>query len=1042
MILTDFAVKFRNAVLVFMLVITLLGVLSYARLPREGAPDITIPYVFVTALYEGTAPQEMENLVAIPIEKKLADLEQVKQIKATVVEGVALLVVEFLPSQDIDTALQKVKNKIDLARPDLPADLDEPAVDVINFSTAWPICMIALAGDTEISRLRHLAENLQDRFEALPGVKEAQIFGTREREIRIEVDLTRLTRSALPMGALLAAIAKENSNISAGNLEIRDGKFQVRIPGEFNLAANIRDIVVAAPGGKPIYLRDVAEVVDTYKDLTSISRLNGSPCVSLHVKKRSGENTVQLVKQVRAILDQFPLPPGIRPVVTLDQSVDIELQVMDLENNIFAGFVLVFLVLLVCMGGRASLFVGLSIPLSMLMSFMVLDAMGITLNMIVLFSLVLALGMLVDNAIVVTENIYRHRSLGESRIQAATAGASEVAWPVITSTLTTIVAFWPLLHWPSIIGQFMSYLPKTLIITLTASLLVGIMINPALASLFMRMPTRKHQHDQDGEIISHHPFITAYERTLRAALRNRGLLITCFALLLIVSVLAYAKLGKGLELFPDVQPRRATVAIQFPQGTSIEKTDDAVRQVEKIASQERDVEFFLANVGYMPDMDGGGKNGTQVASLEIEFVPIAKRTTSSMRIVEQLRQRIGRIPGADIVVDRERMGPPPQPPVSLEIAGTDFAVLSRLATAVRASVANIDGLVDLKDNFEEALPEVQFRVNRQKAALFGLNTAAIGDFLRTSIYGASTSKFRAGEDEYDITVRLPLADRSAADLFATLFIPTGDGRSIPLSSLGDVVYTAGQGEIKRKNQKRVITIVGDIQHRSIDAILADVRNKVAAIQLPPGYSITYSGENADMKESGAFLTSAFGLALALIAIILVIQFNSAAQTLIIMASVLLSLIGVMWGLILCGMRFSIIMTGLGVISLAGVVVNNAIVLLDCVNKQRAAGLDTNEAIVAAGRLRLRPVLLTAVTTVLGLIPMAAGWSLEIHPFWPPWKWRFVAGAESSSWWAPMAVAVSFGLTVATILTLIVVPVLYSLVDALARRVRRLVPADD
>ena len=1028
---TNYAIKFRTAVIIFSITAVILGTSAYLHMPREGAPDITIPFVNVTAVYEGVAPSEIENLVTIPLEKRFNDLENVKQIRSQSAEGVAAISIEFLPRQDIDMAQQKVKGKIDLARPDLPRDLKEPVVQAINFSTDIPVITFAFSGDPDAERIKRLAVDLKDRIEKISGVREATVFGTREREIRVEVDPARLSAYSLPLAEVTRAIAQENSTVSAGNLEMAGGKFQVRVPGEFALAAELKNLVVAARGGQPVYLTDVATVADTYKDLTSISRINGEPCVSMQVKKRSGENTAALIRQVKKVVDGFRMPPGIRTTVTMDQSNDITSMVQELENNIFAGFVLVVVVILVFLGWRNSLFVGLAIPLSMLISFVVLQAMGMTLNMIVLFALVLAVGMLVDDAIVITENIYRNRSLGLSRLEAAQRGAAEVAWPVITSTLTNVVVFWPLLYWPSIVGQFLSFLPKTIIITLLASLFVGIVVNPAICSLFIHGAKRGRRARRDDGVADNR-FLRGYERLVRGALAHRGLTMGFGLLMLVFTIQFYARYNRGLEYFPETPPRNATIAVKYPQGTPIERTDATLRMLEQKLHKYGDVKFFLTNVGAISRMDGSSSVGTHVGSISIEFVPIDRRKEDSMKLVERMRADAGVVPGAEITVDKSQEGPPPKPPISIELSGDDFDRLSELSAEIRRAVQDVPGLVDVKDDFEGALPELQFRVDRQRAARLGLDTDTVGRFLRTSIYGLESSKFRAGEDEYDITVRLPERERRSADLLERLFIPTPQGATVPLSSLGRAVYTAGRGDISRKNQKRVITITGDKQGRSIDAVLGDVRKKVEALRLPAEFGVEYTGENQEMNESNAFLMRALGLALAAIAVILVLEFNSAVLPGIILISVLLSMIGVLWGLLICEMRFSVIMTFLGVISLAGIVVKNSIVLIDCIQQRRKEGMDADEAAVAAGRLRLRPVLLTASTMVLGLIPMAVGWVVEIHT----WPWKFVAGAESSTWWAPMAVAVIFGLTVATVLTLVQVPVMYSLCESVAGFFRR------
>jgi len=1035
MILSDYAIKFRTAVFVFIVVLVIIGGAAYMRLPREGAPDITIPYVFVTALYEGTAPEEIEKLITVPLEKEINDVENVKEIRSTSAENVCSITVEFVAGENIDLALQRVKDKVDLAKPDLPDDLDEPIVQAFNFSSDFPVFVFALSGDVEPLRLKKIVEALQDQIEQVAGVKEAVVSGTREREIRVEIDLPRLIAYGIPLPQVMQRVAQENSTVSAGNLEMRGNKFQVRVPGEFALASEIENILLAEINGRPVYLSDVATVRDTFKDVESISRINGRPSVSLSVKKRSGENTVALISRIKAVLDDFNLAPDIRMSVVLDESDYIYMMLHELENNIVTGFLLVIAVLLVFMGGRNSLFVALAIPFSMLTAFTLLAMHGSTLNMIVLFGLVLAVGMLVDNAIVIVENIYRHRTMGLSRIDAAREGASEVAWPVVTSTLTTLAAFSPLLFWPDIIGQFMSYLPRTLITVLSASLFVALVINPAVCSALITAGNRKSA----GGRARPHRFVEGYERLLRGALRHRVPILLLGFAVLVLTVQIYGRFGKGFELFPEVEPRNATIQIKFPQGTGIERTDAALRPIEQKLLKYRDIEFFLTTVGAGSGLDwSGGQSGTHYGQILVEFLDFNKRETPSGELVDRIRKDVGSIPGAEVKVEKQREGPPVGAPVSIEVSGEDFETLARLSSEIVRTIETVPGLVDLEDDLEQALPEIQFAVDRHRAAMLGLDTDTIGLFLRTAIYGLETSKFRADEDEWDITLRLPPEQRDSMKLLDQIYIPVAGGARVPLSSVGKVVYTGGRGSINRKNQKRVITISGNNQGRGVDKIIEDdIRPRLSKMNLPRGYAIDYAGDTKEMRESGAFLGRAFAIAIALILVILVIQFNSALLPLIIICSVLLSLVGVMWGLLICRMRFGVIMTGVGVISLAGIVVNNAIVLVDCIRQREKQGMSIREAVIDGGRTRLRPVLLTAVTTILGLIPMAVGYSLQIHD-WPP---RLEAGAESSQWWAPMAVAVIFGLGVATVLTLVLVPVMYDLAESVAAWFRRFAPRD-
>ncbi|TFG81824.1 MAG: efflux RND transporter permease subunit [Chromatiales bacterium] len=789
--------------------------------------------------------------------------------------------------------------------------------------------------------------------------------------------------------------------------------------------------MLAERGGQSIFLRDVATVSDAYKDIESLSRLNGTPCVSLSVKKRSGENSVALIDEIKDILARFNLPAGVAMTVVMDQSDYVSMMIGELENNIASGFLLVVAVLLVFMGARNSIFVGLAIPFSMLVAFTAMAMMGFSLNMIVLFSLVLSVGMLVDNAIVIVENTYRIHNEGVSRMEAARRGAAEVAWPVITSTLTTLAAFAPLLFWPDIMGQFMGFMPRTLIVTLTASLFVAIVVNPAVCSAFIKRGGGAARGD--GQPRRSHPILTYYERFLRAAIAHRWAVVLIAVCGLVVTVQIYARHGRGIELFPDTDPRNATIDVRLPQGASIERTDAIMRTIEAKLPKYGDIKFFLTTVGGTVGTHMAQTSGTHMGQIYIEFKEMSLRSTNSTELVAVIRKDVGVMPGAEIKVDKQEEGPPTGAPVSIEVSGDDFDTLSEATARIVRAIETTPGLVDLQDDFEEALPELRVTVDRQRAALFGLDTAGVGNFLRTAIYGSESSKFRADEDEFDITVRLPLDQRDTADVLSALQIPVPGGGSVPLTTVATVTYEGGLGAITRQNQKRVITISGNNQGRGVDKILEDIRPRVDKVSLPRGYSVSYAGENKDMIESGAFLKRAFLIALGLILTVLVLQFNSVVLPVIIVTSVILSIAGVLWGLLICGMRFGVIMTGLGVISLAGIVVNNAIVLVDCIRQREEEGLSLVDAAVAAGRLRLRPVLLTALTTVLGLIPMAVGYSLEIHT-WPP---RIVAGAESSSWWAPMAVAVIFGLSVATVLTLVLIPVMYTIAGhARARLARR------
>ena len=1032
MIVSDYAIRFRAAVFLFVAILAGAGLYAYTRLPREENPDITLPNVYVNAFYEAVAPAEMERLVTLPLERRLAGLDHVKTMISLSEEGRSTILIEFEAGQDIDTARQQVRNQTDLARPDLPADMDDPVVTVINFASGIPILTLALASEADMPRLRFLAERLQEAIEAVPGVNEAELSGVREREIRVEIDPLRSAAYGIAPGLVLERIAAENIAVPAGHLEGENGKVHLRVPGELGQATDLRDLPMAEFDGRLVHLRDIAETTDTFKDATLVARFNGRPCAYLAVTKRTGENSVRVIADIKALLEGFPLPQDAEIAVVRDDSEGVATMLYELENALLSGFVIVVLVLMIFLGLRNSLHVALGIPLSMLIAFALMHGFGISLSMVSLFSLIMAVGMVVDNDLVVVENIYRLRSEGLSRLEAARQGAGEVAWPIVTSALTTCLAFSPLLFWPGMVGQFMAFMPKTLILVLAASLFVSIAVHPALCSLSMHAGRRPNP---DGG-----RFTRGYLAALRAALDHRMAVVLLGIGLLAVTVHLYGRYGKGVDLFPDVEPNNAYLEVKFPQGTALEHTDRAVREIERMLLDSPDVAFCQALVGEgLPGADLMGlPRASHLATLYIRFVPHERRQARAESVVRSARERAARMPGAETRANLQERGPPQDAPVAIELTGPDFDMLNDLAATVQSHIETVHGLIDVQNDAEAALSEIRFVVDRERASVFGLDTRAIGGLLRTAVFGTANTTFRLDEDEYDITVRFPADTRETVALLDTLYVPVPGRGAVPLASLGRYEYAGGQGGIRRKDRRRVVTVTGNTEGRGADAVIGDVRERLRDLALPPGYSADIKGMDAEMREAGGFLLRALAIALGLILVILVIQFNSVLLPGVILMSVALSLIGVLWGLLLCGMRFSMIMVGVGIITLAGIVVDNAIVLVHGIRNQREAGQSSRVAILATCRLRMRPVLLTAATTALGLTPLAAGYSLDAH-VWPP---RLVIGGEIGDWWAPLAVTVIFGLLFATLLTLVFVPVMVSLLDSFVRRMNRWLAEED
>jgi len=1023
MIVTDTSIRNRTTVAVLGLIIILMGGYSYLSLPREAFPDIPIPQILISTSYEGVSPEDIETSVTMKIEKELNSIRGVKEIRSSSAEGLSMIDVEFNPDVPTEVALQRVRDRVDIAKGELPFDAEEPIISEINFAE-FPIMLISISGDISPVQFKEIADTLQDTLETVPGVLKVNVMGTLEPEIRLEFDPERLAMYNLTIPEILALIPSENVNISAGGLETEGTKFNIRIPAELVTAEDVDHLLLTVRKDKPIYLADVATVRATFKDRTSYSRHNETSNVTLSVQKRVGANVVHISDYIKVIIDKAKqqAPGSIEFDITFDMSKYIRNIVADLENNIMAALILVSFVLLLFLGWRSATIVAMIIPLSMLITFFLIQLLGFTLNMIVLFSLVLVLGMLVDNAIVIVENIYRHTQLGYGRIEAAILGAREVAWPITTSTLTTVCAFLPLMFWPGIMGDFMKYLPITLTLGLLSSLFVALVFSPTICSVWSRRSAEKRQRKNW--------FINGYRRLQKTALEHPPLTLFLAVCLLVAMVSLYAKTGKGSEFFPEGDPERAMINVRAPQGTNIHETNRIVEIIEeRIKPYQKYIKHVVTNVGSaggsLDIMSSSG--GPHLANITITFYDFVDRERPSMEIIANIRNDIADIAGAEIKVEREEEGPPTGAPITVRVIGEDFKMLEQLSDKAKNMIAKVPNVVNLRSDLEATRPELAFIVNRRNAMLLGVNTATVGNFLKMAIFGSKVGTYRRYDDEYDITVRLPFERRVNIDELPQLRIPNTYGESVPLSALGRLEYRGGFGTINHVDQKRVVTLTADTEGRLSSEVLKDVQNQLASLELPSGCEITYAGEKQEQDEAQAFLSKAFGIAILLVTLVLVIQFNSMMVPFIIMTTVVLSLIGALTGLLVCDLPFGIIMSGIGVISLAGVVVNNAIVLLAYTRQLQQRGMDLVSAASEAGVTRLRPVLLTAVTTIIGLIPMAVGVSYDFHSL------SWATKSESSQWWVNMCVVVIFGLGFATILTLVVVPSLYVMLSRFSAR---------
>ena len=1044
--MTKFAIDHAVSVYVLIFAIFVGGFFAYSQMPREAAPDIAIPVVIVSTPYFGVSPADIETLITQPMEREFQGLRDLDEMTSTSAESVSLITLEFDPDVDIEDALQRVRSDIDRVQPDLPADADDPEIIEINASD-WPILVANISGDMDPYRLQQLAEEMEEDIEALGGVLEANISGDIQREIEVQVDPEALYHHGVSVNEVIGAIQSENVNLPGGSIDIGALSYIVRVAGEFDTIDPMRHILVTEIDGDPIYLRDLATVTDTFEDRETYSRLTTfhenadgevvpvtRPNISLAIVKRAGDNIIGVADEVKEIIADYEARTDGNVEINIinDMSEGIENTVHDLENNLITGMILVFLVLFLFMGGvRNALFVAISVPLSMLLSILVLSFMGITLNMVVLFALLLALGMLVDNAVVVVENIYRFASTGMPVDEAALKGTTEVGWAIIAATFTTVGAFFPMLFWPGIMGEFMGYLPLTVVITLLSSLFVALVINPTLCATLMKVDEDAELNDEEVPDIW---IYRIYRQHLGWAIDHRIIVTFLTIAVLVGTFMAYGKLNHGVEFFPVTTPEQFNIELTLPDGTNLDETNRILDQMQPPLSTEADlIRAWITDAGTQGGGQvGGGGNAEHYGQITVDLEAIEDQVSNPFAFMDFLRGEYAAIPDAEVVIEAQDMGPPTGDPVSIEVAGDELETLASISEEIRSRIRAIPGIMDLADDLELTRPELHVDIDRQRAAMAGLSTESVAQTVRTAIAGTEASVFREDDDEYDIVVRLTEDSRDTPEAIERLTIVNEDGAHIPLAEVATVEVRGGSGSIRRKDRERVVTVSANVAEGYLPPVLLEeVQAELDDLELPPGYELRYAGEQEDMEDAADFLVRALLAAIFLIALILVTEFNSIVQPFLILISVTLSLIGVLWSLILTGLPFGVIMTGIGIISLAGVVVNNSIVLIDYINQLRDRGYDRREALIRGGQVRFRPVVLTAVTTMLGLMPIVAGISLDFV------NGQVVFGGQSVEMWGPMANAVVFGLLVATILTLIVVPVMYSLLDEISQFGRKI-----
>jgi multidrug efflux pump subunit AcrB len=1130
--LSTWSINNKMTVFVIIGMIFLAGIFSYQSMPREAFPEIVVPEIFVSTAYPGNSAIDIEKLITRPLEKEINGISGVDEITSTSIEGFSSIKITFDFSVTPTEALRKVKDKVDAAKSDkdFPKDLpSDPTVKELNFAELMPIMNINLSGDFSMDELKEFGEYLEDEIEKVPEISKVEIRGIQDKEMEISVDLYKMEISQISFNDIAQAIQNENMTVSGGDLLENGLRRNVRVIGEFKSANEIADIIVKQENEEIVYLRDIATVTFKEQEKQSYAREFSQPVVMLDVTKRGGENLINASTQIDVIIAKAKesyFPSNLNISKTNDQTNDTKTMVADLENSIILGIILVVVVLLFFLGIRNALFVGIAIPLSMFMSFIVLNALGVTLNTMVLFSLVIALGMLVDNGIVVVENIYRLLDEGYSKIDAAKYGVGEVAMPIIASTATTLAAFFPLAFWPGMMGEFMRYLPITLIIVLLSSLFVALVINPMLTSVYMKIKEDEVNFKRivifsavlffigviliiaglalgiKGLNAAGLLFVIAgllrvintkflgpatawfqnkflpklegfYERTLQYALRGkrpRWFFAGTFGLLF-VAILLFMAFPPKVLFFPETPPKQVYVYLEYPIGTDIEVTNKLSIDVEnKIQNYLKKYEVDGKNVlitsviGQVgegtSDPNRGQDGGTtpNKARVTVDFVKFIERgDINTEDVLIEIRELLKDIPGVDIIVDRPADGPPAGAPINIEVSGDDYEQLLATSEDIKQFIKNknILGIEELKLDVEQGKPELPIIIDRQKARRLNVSTGQIGDALRTSLFGKEISTFKDGEDDYPINIRL--ADKYRYDKAALInqkitFRDQSSGKivQVPISAMAHTEASSTFSAVKRKDLDRVITIASNVlEGYNATEINDQIKEVLEKYDLPKNISISFTGEQEKQAEEMAFLSKALLIAVFFIFLILVAQFNSTSTPIIISLTVLLSLIGVLLGLIVFRMEFVIMMTMIGIISLAGIVVNNAIVLIDYTNlimvrKRLEEGMSAGEltkemiyeSIVEGGKTRLRPVLLTAITTILGLLPLAIGININFMTLFTEFNPEFYIGGENVAFWGPMSWTIIFGLTFATFLTLVIVPVMYLLLNNLKFRLNR------
>ncbi|MGM0988296.1 MAG: efflux RND transporter permease subunit [Pseudomonadota bacterium] len=1003
--LIEAALDRSRTTLLLLAALLLAGVAAWQAIPKEANPDVTIPIIYVAMSLEGVSPEDGERLLVRPMEQELRSIEGLRKMTAQASEGHAAVTLEFDAGFDPDQALTDVREKVDIARAELPAEADEPRVTEVNVAL-FPVLSIGLSGPLEERQRLAVARRLQQAIEGIPEVLEVDIGGDREDLLEIVVDPMVLDSYGVDFTTLFNLVSRNNRLVAAGSLDTGAGRQALKVPGIIESLDDVMAMPVKIDGDRVVTFGDVAWIRPTFKDAQGFARIDDQPALVLEVSKRAGANIIDTVAQVQGLFDDAAglLPDELEITTILDQSDTVRDILSELLNNVVTAVVMVLVLILAAMGLRSALMVGLTIPGAFLSGILLIWALGYTLNIVVMFALILVAGMLVDGAIVVSELADRHLRQGAPPRDAWIRAATRMSWPVIASTATTLAVFVPLLFWPGVVGQFMKYLPITVILCLLASLAMALVFLPTLGGVLSVRSAKA----RDGELISAGGRL--YRRLLGRLLAWPGLTLLVALLLIALIYTTYARFNHGVEFFPSVEPDTAQVLVRARGDFSAVETDAIVRRVESRLAGMSEVQALYARSFAVPDQQLGGD---VVGVLQFQLIDWQQRRPATA-ILAEMDARTRDLPGIQLEFREQEMGPGGGKPIVLEVSARDPALADRAVTGLRRTMDELGGFRAVEDN--RSLPGVEWRVkvDREAAARFGTDVASVGSAVQLITTGLQVASYRpAGvSDEVDIRVRLPRGARTL-DQLGRLSINTQRGQ-VPIAHFVSLKPAPRVGTLHRIDGRRAITLEADVApDHSADERLGALLQ--AADAPPEGVSVKVAGEQQDQQEAARFLATAFLVAIGLMTLILVTQFNSLYQAALVLTAIVFSTAGVLLGLLANAQPFGIVMVGMGIIALAGIVVNNNIVLIDTYNQLRAEGLAPRQAALEAGGLRLRPVLLTAVTTVLGLTPMVLGINVDLLT---P---SLGLGAPSTQWWTQLSSAIAGGLTFATALTLLLTP---------------------